>query len=49
MRAKSGFVDMKIGWDPIDEFDEDFDLDPSTPTWMVVVALVFAIIYVLLG
>ena len=39
---------MKTDWNPFDEFDEDFDVDPSTPTWMIVAALAFAIIYVLL-
>ena len=29
-------------------YDEDFDLDPATPTWMVIVGLAFAIVYVLL-
>ena len=43
-----GSADMKIGWDPIDEFDEDFDVDPSTPMWMLVVALAIAITYVML-
>ena len=29
-------------------YDEDFDLDPSTPTWMVIAALVIAVTYVML-
>ena len=39
---------MKMGWDPIDELDEDFDVDPSAPMWMLVVALAIAITYVML-
>ena len=29
-------------------YDRDFDLDPSTPAWMVIVGLAVAITYVLL-
>ena len=27
------------------DYDEDFDLDPSTPAWMVIVAIVIVITY----
>jgi len=30
------------------DYDEDFDLHPSTPTWLVVVALIIAVTYVML-
>ena len=30
------------------DYDEDFDLDPSTPTWMVIVGFFIVITYVML-